>query len=33
MINLVKFQHAYDAAANLISTVDEMMSTVINMVR
>ena len=33
MINLVKFQHAYDAAANLISTVDEMMDSVINMVR
>jgi flagellar hook-associated protein 1 FlgK len=33
MINLVKFQHAYDAAASLISTVDELMTTVINMVR
>jgi flagellar hook-associated protein 1 FlgK len=33
MINLVKFQHAYDAAANLISTVDEMMHTIINMTR
>jgi flagellar hook-associated protein 1 FlgK len=33
MINLVKFQHAYDAAANLISTVDEMMATIIDMVR
>ena len=31
MINLVKFQTAYDAAAKLISTADEMMSTVLNM--
>lgn len=30
MINLVKFQHAYDAAAKLISTVDEMLATLIN---
>ena len=32
MVNLVKFQHAYDAAAKLISTVDEMLNTVVNMV-
>jgi len=32
MVNLVKFQHAYDAAAKLISAVDEMMNTVMNMV-
>lgn len=32
MINLVKFQHAYDSAAKLISTVDELLATVINMV-
>jgi len=32
MVNLVKFQHAYDAAAKLISTVDEMLNTVMNMV-
>ncbi|MBW2099632.1 MAG: flagellar hook-associated protein FlgK [Deltaproteobacteria bacterium] len=32
MVNLVKFQHAYEAAAKLISTVDEMLETVISMV-
>jgi len=32
MVNLVKFQHAYDAAAKLISTVDEMLETLLNMV-
>jgi flagellar hook-associated protein 1 FlgK len=32
MINLVKFQHAYEAAAKLITTVDEMLETVMNMV-
>jgi flagellar hook-associated protein 1 FlgK len=32
MVNLIKFQHAYDAAAKLISTVDELLNTVINMV-
>ncbi len=31
-VNLVKFQHAYEAAASLISTVDEMLDTVIAMV-
>jgi len=30
MINLVKFQHAYEAAARLVSTVDEMLSTLLN---
>ncbi|RJQ84824.1 MAG: flagellar hook-associated protein FlgK [Desulfobacteraceae bacterium] len=33
MVNLIKFQHAYSAAARLITTVDEMMQTVIGMVR
>ena len=32
MVNLVKFQNAYDAAAKIISTVDEMLDTVMNMV-
>jgi flagellar hook-associated protein 1 FlgK len=32
MINLVKFQHAYEAATKLISTLDELLNTVINMV-
>jgi len=32
MMNLVKFQHAYDSAAKLIATADEMMQTVLNMV-
>ncbi len=32
MINLVKFQNAYDAAAKLIATADELMQTVLNMV-
>lgn len=30
MSNLVKFQHAYNAAARLISTTDEMLDTIIN---
>ena len=30
MVNLVKFQHAYDAAAKLISTVDELLATLMN---
>jgi flagellar hook-associated protein 1 FlgK len=29
MVNLVKFQHAYNAAAKLITTTDEMMDTII----
>ena len=33
MLNLIKFQHAYDAAAKLIGTVDEMIDTVMNMTR
>jgi flagellar hook-associated protein 1 len=32
MINLVKFQNAYDAAAKLIAATDEMMGTVLNMI-
>ena len=32
MVNLIKYQHAYDAAAKLISTIDEMLQTLINMV-
>ncbi len=32
MVNLVKFQHAYDAAAKLITAVDEMMNTVMSIV-
>jgi len=32
MINLIKFQTAYDAAAKLISTADELLQTVLNMV-
>lgn len=30
MTNMVKYQHAYNAAARLITTVDEMLDTVIN---
>ena len=29
MVNLIKFQHAYNAAAKLITTVDELMETLI----
>jgi flagellar hook-associated protein 1 FlgK len=32
MINLIKFQNAYTAAAKLIMTADEMMQTVLQMV-
>jgi len=32
MINLLKFQAAYDAAAKLITTADELLQTVLNMV-
>jgi flagellar hook-associated protein 1 FlgK len=32
MINLVKFQNAYDAAAKLVTTADELLGTVLNMV-
>ncbi|HPT45432.1 MAG TPA: flagellar hook-associated protein FlgK [Candidatus Rifleibacterium sp.] len=30
LANLIKFQHAYNAAAKVISTIDEMLDTVIN---
>ncbi|MFZ0611994.1 MAG: flagellar hook-associated protein FlgK [Desulfobacterales bacterium] len=33
MLNLIKFQHAFDAAAKLVTTVDEMMQTVLDMTR
>jgi flagellar hook-associated protein 1 FlgK len=33
MVNLIKFQHAYDAAARLITTADEMMDTIMAMTR
>jgi flagellar hook-associated protein 1 FlgK len=33
MLNLIKFQHAYEAAAKLVTTVDEMLETVIQMAR
>ena len=32
MINLIKFQNAYTAAAKLVSTADELMQTVIQMI-
>ncbi|MCK5145263.1 flagellar hook-associated protein FlgK [bacterium] len=32
MTNLIKYQHAYQAAARLVKTVDEMMETLVNMV-
>ncbi len=32
MVNLLKFQNAYDAAAKLITTVDELLQTAMNMV-
>ncbi|MDY6986466.1 MAG: flagellar hook-associated protein FlgK [Thermodesulfobacteriota bacterium] len=32
MLNLIKFQHAYEAAARLITTADELMETIIAMV-
>jgi flagellar hook-associated protein FlgK len=31
MINLIKFQNAYAAAARLITTADEMMQTIMQM--
>ena len=31
MVNMIKFQHAYDAAAKLITTVDEMLMTLLSM--
>jgi flagellar hook-associated protein 1 FlgK len=33
MVNLVKFQHAYNAAARLITVTDEMMDTIISIAR
>ena len=30
LVNLVKFQHAYNAAAKIITTMDELMDTIIN---
>ncbi len=32
MVNLIKFQHAYDASAKLITAVDEMLDSLIRMV-
>jgi flagellar hook-associated protein 1 FlgK len=32
MINLIKFQNAYSAAAKLVSTADEMIQTVLQMI-
>ena len=31
MVNMIKFQHAYNAAAKLITTTDELLNTVLNM--
>jgi flagellar hook-associated protein 1 len=33
MVNLIKFQHAYNAAAKLITTTDEMLQTLLSMKR
>ena len=33
MANLIKFQHAYSAAAKLITTSDEMLRTLLDVVR
>ena len=33
MANMIEYQHAFNAAAKVITTVDEMIQTVINMVR
>lgn len=33
MVNLVKYQHAYNAAAKIITTTDELMQTIIGLVR
>jgi len=32
MVNLIQFQLGYDAAAKLISTTDELLETLMNMV-
>jgi flagellar hook-associated protein 1 FlgK len=31
MVNLVKFQNAYNAAAKMVSTVDELLDTLMGM--
>ena len=33
MTNLVKFQKAYQASARLVTTIDEMLDTILNMKR
>ena len=33
MVNMIKFQHAFDAAAKLVTTTDELFQTVIDMVQ
>ncbi|MCK9474765.1 MAG: flagellar hook-associated protein FlgK [Candidatus Muirbacterium halophilum] len=33
MTNMVKFQHTYNAAAKIISTMDSMLNTIINLIR
>jgi flagellar hook-associated protein 1 FlgK len=33
MVNLVKFQHAYTAAAKMITTADELVQTLLGLVR
>jgi flagellar hook-associated protein 1 FlgK len=32
MVNMIKFQHAYDAAAKVVTTADELFQTILNMV-
>jgi flagellar hook-associated protein 1 FlgK len=32
MTNMIRFQHAYDAAARMVRTVDEMVRTLLDMV-
>lgn len=32
MVNMIKFQHAYDAAAKVVTTTDELFQTILNMV-
>jgi flagellar hook-associated protein 1 FlgK len=32
MANLIKFQRAFDAAARMVNTADEMFQTILNMV-
>jgi flagellar hook-associated protein 1 FlgK len=33
MVNLIRFQNAYQAAARLVSTADEMLQTILDMKR